>query len=102
MKKPPLVEVKWRDAFLRSSSANLADALKDEEHAIRYTIGWLIVADERVVRVSMTFDPGAAGEDPEYDDRYTIPRPYVEAIRYIERGPKRAKKGKADATPETA
>lgn len=94
---PPFVCVRWRDAFLRSSAATLADAIKDDDHSIRMTAGWLVIEDEKVVRVAMTFDPGGDGEEPEYDDRYTIPRAYVESIRYVERGPKKPKPDKKES-----
>ena len=89
MRKPPLVVVTWRDAFLRSSAATQADAVKDDEHQIRFTVGWLVEDGEKVVRVAMTYDPNGPGEEPEFDDRYTIPRPYVQEIRFITRRPRK-------------
>lgn len=91
MKKPPLVEIRWHDAFMRSSSATAGDAIKDDDYAVRYTVGWLVHDSETKVIVAMSYDPPAPGEEAEYDDRYTIPKQYVQQIRYV-RKPRAAKK----------
>lgn len=92
MKKPPLVEVRWRDAFLRSSSATLEEAVQDDDYSLRFTAGWLVHDGDKKIILAMTFDPGEPGEQPSFDDRYTIPRPYVDTIRYLTRRPKAGKK----------
>lgn len=87
-KLPPLVVVTWHDAYLRSSAVTKEDAVKDAEYALRLTVGWLVEDNDRVVRLAMTYDPPDPGDDPEYDDRYTILKQYVESVRYVTRKPR--------------
>lgn len=94
MKKPPLVEVTWHDAFLRSSCATQADAEKDDDYTVRVTVGWLVTNNDKKVVVAMTIDPPGLGEELEFDDRYTIPKKYVDTVRYVERGPRKPKQPK--------
>lgn len=98
-KKPPLVECTWMDAWTKTGDVAPKEA--SELHLIeRTSIGYLVSRDETETRIAHTWDaPGTADNDEEcFCDVTVIWTPCVKKLRYIERGPKKAK----PQTQETA
>lgn len=100
MAKLPHVVVTWRDACLRTVCVPLSSALKEARLAERTTTGFLIhdctsggcQCAEPVVVLAMTYDPpDSPSAEAEVDDLYTIPRQWVQSVRYLTRRPRRAR-----------
>lgn len=91
MRKPPLVEVTWRDAWTRNGdvSRKEAESLKLTE---RTTIGYFVNQDDTETRVAHTWDaPGPSSDEENFCDVTVIWTPCIVKLRYVERGPRKAK-----------
>lgn len=99
MTKPPLVEVTWTDA--RDDSTDGLRYPSDEIRLrinLRYgrtTRGLLVHQDEEKTILAHDFDLPEKNDDdqrPEVGNFTVIPTGWVTRVRYIERGPRKAKK----------
>jgi len=91
MKKPPLVECTWKDAWTKTGDLSKNEAVG--LHLIeRTTIGYFVSKDETETRIAHTWDaPGPANDEESFCDVTVIWTPCVVKLRYIERGPKKEK-----------
>lgn len=90
--RPPLVEVTWRDACLRTVNCPVSKVLEEAKLSVRNTAGYLVHKDDDITVLSITYDQAEADEEDHVDDLYTIPTGWVIAIKYKGRAPK--KKGR--------
>ncbi len=96
MRKPPLVEILWRDAWTRNGdvSRKEAESLKLTE---RTTIGYFVNQDATETRVAHTWDaPGASSDEENFCDVTVIWTPCIVKLRYVERGPRKIKETSHD------
>lgn len=92
MKKPPLVEIVWNDAWTKNGDVSRKEA-SELQLLERTTIGYFISQDDVVTRIAHTWDaPGPANDEESFCDVTVIWTPCVVKLRYIERGPKTSKK----------
>lgn len=96
MKKPPLVEITWRDAWSKNE-----DMTREEAEVLhlceRTSIGYFVNQDPVETRIAHTWDPpGAANDKESFCDVTVIWTPCITKLRYV-RGKPRAAKPKSDA-----
>lgn len=105
-RKPPQVVVVWTDAIDRPGECRLDDGEIKEKAKLRYgreTGGFLVFKDDERVVLAHDYDPAEATDEdqrPEVGHFTVIPTGWVTKIRYIERGPQKAKPPKE--TPNAA
>lgn len=92
--KLPLVEVVWKDAWVRAEeSITLADVKASHKPAIVHTLGWLLLDDEEGVSLANEYFEDA------YRGRTFIYRPMIISVTPFSLTKVRTKRAKKPAYP---
>ena len=87
--RPPIVEVVWRDAILRSGPCSVKDVRIRAKPFIRRTVGYLAHLTRRDVVLGITFDAKEPDDAEHYfDDLYYIPRRWIVELNTLRKGRK--------------
>lgn len=81
MKKPPLVEVKWNDAWSSDESWKDSDVERTHRPHETFSVGYLLKRSKRGVSICRDYDEDEG--EPRYDGALFVPAGMVVKVRRL-------------------